>query len=65
MMVRQSHHCGSMPAGYRQFFEAARAKSDKHFIRIGLDLAKSRLDGNLPYAGRTEKDLIRTPEAVR
>jgi hypothetical protein len=59
MMGRQSHHCRSMPAGYWPFLESARAKSDKYFIRVGLDVAKSRLDRNLPDAGRTEKDLIR------
>ena len=59
MMGRQSDHCRNMTAGYRQFFESARAKSNEHFIRVGFDLAKSRFDGNFPDAGRTEKDLIR------
>ena len=59
MMVRQSHNGLSMPSGYRQFFESARAKSNEHFIRVGFDVAKSRFDGNFPDAGRTEKELIR------
>ena len=56
MMGWQSHHGRSMSAGYRQFFEAARAKGDEHFIRVDLSiLPRAALMETSPDAGRTKK----------
>ena len=48
-----------MPSRYRQFIKAARLKGNQHFIWVGLDLPKRRLDENFPDTGRAEKNSVR------